>query len=676
MDSRRGYFCGTGFVITPILYIKHFVAKEVILQQAPTTLLAKSKRAGRVVSLEQHLLDTEQTAALIFRMDGRWGRNWCRFFGLRGHEVQEKFLLNLRIAALFHDLGKANEDFYRAVTHTEFIQQSLRHEHISALLLHLPAVRHWLAQNAMLDLEIITAAVMSHHIKAALDGEWKWCQPRGSRILRLFLQHDEVRAIFERIQLIGSLTNLPTLPAMPWTDKSPWSEAWKHGRNIAIQFARQMRHDKERRALLLAVKAGVIVADAASSGLVREGHAIEEWIEEAAHGTAIGRNDISEAIIHPRIEQIVKKKQTFTFHPFQENIATQGSRVLLLAACAAGKTLAAWKWAEAQAREHKIGKVIFLYPTRGTATEGFRDYVGWAPETEGALVHGTARYELEAMLANPSEAPMGRLHKLTEREERLFALGLWSRRYFSATVDQFLGFMEHSYTGLCLLPVLADSAVIIDEVHSFDRRMFNNLVAFLRAFDMPVLCMTATLPPPRREALVQTGLTVYPNLQVNLVNHRAWYAGFDDILCSRPYEQSIGNKTFRHDAREVFRQEVESTIEEGGANMSDDTLSDVAITEVNDPVKLSCEALVYRVVGIYVQRKLKSKYQLEWAAVKDIPSKYAEYEGMREKVAREAFLAVRSRSGLDFADYFASTLCSVLVKGKRTQSSATREHFS
>ena len=483
------------------------------MQQAPTTLLAKSKRAGHVVSLEQHLLDTEQTAALIFRMDGRWGRNWCRFFGLRGHEVQEKFLLNLRIAALFHDLGKANEDFYRAVTHTEFIQQSLRHEHISALLLHLPAVRHWLAQNAMLDLEIITAAVMSHHIKAALDGEWKWCQPRGSRILRLFLQHDEVRAIFERIQLIGSLTNLPTLPAMPWTDKSPWSEAWKHGRNIAIQFARQMRHDKERRALLLAVKAGVIVADAASSGLVREGHAIEEWIEEAAHGTAIGRNDVSEAIIHPRIEQIVKKKQTFTFHPFQENIATQGSRVLLLAACAAGKTLAAWKWAEAQAREHKIGKVIFLYPTRGTATEGFRDYVGWAPETEGALVHGTARYELEAMLANPSEAPMGRLHKLTEREERLFALGLWSRRYFSATVDQFLGFMEHSYTGLCLLPVLADSAVIIDEVHSFDRRMFNNLVAFLQAFDMPVLCMTATLPPARREALVQAGLTVYPNLQ-------------------------------------------------------------------------------------------------------------------------------------------------------------------
>ena len=108
------------------------------MQQAPEILLAKSKREGRILSLEQHLLDTEQAAVLIFRVDGRWGRNWCRFFGLRNREIQEKFLLNLRIAALFHDLGKANEDFYRAVTHAAFVQQSLRHEHISALLLHLP----------------------------------------------------------------------------------------------------------------------------------------------------------------------------------------------------------------------------------------------------------------------------------------------------------------------------------------------------------------------------------------------------------------------------------------------------------------------------------------------------------------------------------------------------------
>src|ERR1044071_5263547 len=111
------------------------------------------------------------------------------------------------------------------------------------------------------------------------------------------------------------------------------------------------------------------------------------------------------------------------------------------------------------------------------------------------------------MAENPSEATQGKNY---ETEERLFALGFWSKRYFSATVDQFLGFMEHSYTGLCLLPALADSALIIDEVHSFDRHMFDNLISFLKTFDVPVLCMTATLPPSRRAELIDAGLRVYP----------------------------------------------------------------------------------------------------------------------------------------------------------------------
>jgi CRISPR-associated protein Cmx8 len=93
--------------------------------------------------------------------------------------------------------------------------------------------------------------------------------------------------------------------------------------------------------------------------------------------------------------------------------------------------------------------------------------------------------------------------------------------------------------------------------------------------------------------------------------------------------------------------------------MSDEALSEVPMAELNEVASMGCEALVYRVVGSYLQRKLSSKYQLEWSAVKDDPGKRKDYEEAREKVAREAFLAVRSRSGLDFTDYFASTLCSV-----------------
>lgn len=480
--------------------------------QEPDILLAKSRRAGRdALSLEKHLRDTEQSAIEIFSLENRWGRNWCRFFRLSREEQQKKFFLNLRIAALFHDIGKANEDFYRAVTTPQRIQQMLRHEHLSALILCFPEVRRWLAQNPSVDVDVVTAAVLSHHLKASETGDWKWGQPRRIGRLRLFLSHPEVNSTLKRIAEIANLGVPPVLTTRFWENGEQWIRIWNEGKAAARSLSRSFSSDRERLALLLAVKAGVIVADAAASGLVREGYDIGDWIRERVRSLSLNSFDIAESIIDKRLAQIARKKGKATrLRPFQENTAEQGARVLLLAACAAGKTLAAWKWAETQARDNSIGKVIFLYPTRGTATEGFRDYVGWAPEAEAALVHGTSRYELEAMASNPPEPVEGKsFRKLTEDQERIFALGLWSRRYFSATVDQFLGFIEHNYTGLCLLPLLADSVVIIDEVHSFDRRMFDALIAFLRNFNVPVLCMTATLPASRRQELIEAGLTLY-----------------------------------------------------------------------------------------------------------------------------------------------------------------------
>lgn len=481
----------------------------------PEKLLAKSKRGDRpLVTLQEHLSDTEKSARQIFRLDGRWGQNWCRFFKLINEEEKKKFLLNLRVAALFHDIGKANEEFYNAVT--EGYHQTFRHEHISALILHLPQVRSWL-QCSNLDVEVITAAVLSHHLKASEKGDWQWGSPnKGTRRqpVKLYLLHDEVKNILLEIARIADLEVPPEVPVATFSiiENSVWHKALQDGGKTANKFRLNLKKNEIHRNILLAVKAGLIVSDAAASGLVRENKNIDQWIEEVVHGEAIAREDITKNILAKRADQIsARTNKPFELQNFQRLAAEQGSRVLLLAACGAGKTLAAWKWAEEQVKHYKVGKVIFLYPTRGTATEGFKDYVSWAPEADAALVTGTARYELEAMADNPPESmPESMTEKDFTTDDRLFSLGFWSRRYFSATVDQFLGFMEHSYGGICLLPALADSVLIIDEIHSFDLKMFDSLIAFLKYFDIPVLCMTATLPPSRKKQLIELGLKVYP----------------------------------------------------------------------------------------------------------------------------------------------------------------------
>ncbi len=50
---------------------------------------------------------------------------------------------------------------------------------------------------------------------------------------------------------------------------------------------------------------------------------------------------------------------------------------------------------------------------------------------------------------------------------------------------------------------------------------------------------------------------------------------------------------------------------------------------------------------------------MAWDLTKNAPANPNEYQEQKGKLAREAFLAVRSRTGADFVDYFASTLCSV-----------------
>ncbi len=478
----------------------------------PIDLLAKSPRGALRVTLQRHSFETEEAALRLFSTSGRWGRSWARFFRIEPSDT-ERMLLNLRVAGLFHDIGKANADF-DAMVRGKAVAQCLRHEHLSALVLHLPSVRAWLRQSSALDLEVITAAVLSHHIKASEGGERRWCQPQGKTSVVHYLQHPEVTAILEKVAALAGLPGTPEITKKPWGEAPPWSEAHRQGVQAAREFRRALRDGTGqrhgRRSLLLAVKAGLICADSASSGLTREGLGLE-WINDA-QGEAIGPDEIRTKLIDRRIAQWEKKSgKAFTFHAFQEGAARLGPRALLLAACGAGKTLAAWRWAESMARQREIGRVVFLYPTRGTATEGFRDYVAWAPEGDASLLHGTARYTLDRIQENPAERADGKAdHGLTEAQERLYSLAYWPRRFFSATVDQFLGFMEHGYGGLCLLPVLADAAVIIDEVHSFDRQLFSNLVAFLRAFDVPVLCMTATLPPERRRQLRELGLAVYP----------------------------------------------------------------------------------------------------------------------------------------------------------------------
>ncbi len=492
-------------------------------------LLAKSPRDGREITLRahtKHVIDAAQALFGTASHPTRLGRCWLRFFKLDDN-VRPVFAANLLAACAFHDWGKANDGFQDEVRGIRD-SQAIRHEHFSALLIGLPQVTQWLKNNRQIDLAVVLSAVMTHHLKAGFDpnkSDGFAARLRDRASVRLLNNHSEFVQLAAEIACCLDLSELDVagLPEMWRFDGKS-----KDIRDIREQVKREilcpLQQDCDapdsppslsstRKRLLLAVRAALIAADAAGSGLVREGKTIPQWIgEQFPEAPRWDGNTVQTEIIDRRVAQInedLKKrgKPPFAWNDFQLACDGLPPRALLLAPCGSGKSLAGWRRISAEAGRNPVNRAIFLYPTRATAKEGFRDYVSWAPEADAALMHGTAAFDLQDMFENESDPRRGRSY---EAERRLFALGFWSKRAFSATVDQFLAFMQYGYGAICMLPVLVDSVVVVDEVHSFDQGMFSALKRFLQCFDVPVLCMTATLTQDRREQLERDcGLATY-----------------------------------------------------------------------------------------------------------------------------------------------------------------------
>ena len=491
-----------------------------------TELSAKSGQ--NAPSLAQHSADVVATfEALFVSLDGPsyLGRQWLRFFRL-DVTAFPRFYANGVTACALHDLGKANDSFQNALKIGS--RQFVRHEHLSAFLLNAENLSQWL-KNGNVDTDIVISAVLGHHLKATwghpASGSYRGLHNpviEGSS-MQVLADHASYAAV---LKLAARKAGLPASLPCGVADAGRWGEEQVNACAKSLQRRAKMMKRRGDVAdlwqMTRAVKAALIVADSVGSAtFVREDGRIAEWIAERfprgdEDEKVLTPRAIAEKVIAPRIKEIKQGNSKAVvpdaFQQAAENLGERTSRALMLAPCGTGKTLAAWMWIKGTLRNAKASRVLFLYPTRGTAVEGFRDYVSHAPESDASLLHGTTKYdlrhELRGIRQNPDDSD-----KKYEADARMAKLGYWNKHIFSATVHQFLAFMQQDYGSICLLPLLADSVVVVDEVHSFDSKMFSALVSFLREFDLPVLCMTASVTKRRRDALMEVGLEIYPQEQ-------------------------------------------------------------------------------------------------------------------------------------------------------------------
>ncbi|WP_281363031.1 CRISPR-associated helicase Cas3' [Gordonia asplenii] len=182
-----------------------------------------------------------------------------------------------------------------------------------------------------------------------------------------------------------------------------------------------------------------------------------------------------------------------------------------------GKTAAALAAAEVLAERFGLGGIAFALPTRATSDAIFSTVTKWIPVTLGssdtsiALVHSTAKFNDDF-----TEIPKSS-HIYDDLDDDCMgeAIAHWwlSGRGKTATlsnivvctIDQvLLAALAAKHVVLRQLG-LAGKVVVIDEVHAADTFMTEYLksaLMWLGAFEVPVIALTATLPPAHRNALV------------------------------------------------------------------------------------------------------------------------------------------------------------------------------
>lgn len=448
-----------------------------------------------------------------------FGSELLRAVGLEPDQWLSRLKRLGTLAAALHDVGKANDHFQRMIHKTAPKKvQGLRHEWVMYWLGTREPFESWGIQAAgsELDWAITLWAIAGHHPAyerpspptdkpdSSTDGE-----------LKVLSSHSEFRDILDWLWSITKTTR--SLEPLAKQDVALKMAGLRN--RVAFGEILQSTDSHKRlwekcspleKRFVAVLKACLLAADVAGS------YAGDKSTSSELPLDAI-RKLVTDLHEHPEpheLEEIVSDRlDGQPERPFQTAVAASTHRVTFVkAGCGSGKTAAAYLWA---ARQCPGRRLYFCYPTTGTATEGFRDYLFDEADSRckaaARLFHSRAEVDADLILhvdreGDPNDDP-------NERWQRADSLTAWKTPVVCCTVDRVLSLLQNQRQGLMAWPALAQSAFVFDEIHAYDNKLFGLLLRFIEVLPgIPVLLMTASLPEPRRRSLVAALRKLHPDV--------------------------------------------------------------------------------------------------------------------------------------------------------------------
>ncbi|MFO0150624.1 MAG: CRISPR-associated helicase Cas3' [Microcystis sp.] len=448
----------------------------------PNILLAKSFDSGHwkgSYGLVGHTADVVNAVTVLLE---NIGQGIINQFDLKCS--WEGFRATARLSAYLHDWGKANDHFQMMVRGKRDIRENpqlIRHELASMLLAW--EYREWLQQCPNADFRTALVAAGGHHLKLGWDSKTQSPNDElgeirngsGSDRLSLYTGSQYFRGMLKYgVKALGlpKQLKLSVKPSREWTV----NEIKSKRRLLLEDFIDWQVTDSN---FVSVVKALIIAADSVGSALPNTDLKISDWIEK----------QVSVKLTESEVEQVVNQRLNGQeMRPFQVALGESQLRVTLArAGCGTGKTLGAYNWAKRYAVNRKL---FFCYPTTGTSTEGFIDYVH--DRVDSVLLHSRSDVDLAHLMSTGDE---------DDTATKLESFKTWGTKVSVCTVDTVLGLLQCNRRPMYCFPAIAQAAFVFDEVHCYDNRLFGGLLRFLEVVKAPVLLMSASFLPWQLEAI-------------------------------------------------------------------------------------------------------------------------------------------------------------------------------
>ncbi len=444
--------------------------------------------------LEQHLKDVHSVATAIVDEIGSLA---LQSIGLYDSDAWlPRLYRTLTFAAATHDLGKANNRFQAMLRRDPVLgRQPIRHEALSVyILLCVNDIRQKVFHQGNPNIEDACAllSILGHHTKYFTKGSRTAgkSDPEASGCINLLIHHNDFASCLSvagiQIEKLPVLDKLSTDDVLDDIDMQIMNVFYQYQDEFGYNNQNPIQSlNSDWGRFLALIKVLIMTSDGAGSAIPRHPNTTPSQWTQRHLKARLQKDDL--------IFVIKKRLNGQNLRNFQKKIASSTSRITVaIAGCGTGKTIGAYGWANQRALNRKL---CICYPTTGTATEGFGDYV-IDSDIPSNLIHGRASVDLQGLLSNKHYSTNSHILKIKGLEHITCTIAV-------STVDAVLGMLQNHKRGLYSSAAIVSSAFIFDEIHSYDDQLWRTLLCAMRFMrGTPVLLMTATLQQHRRTELI------------------------------------------------------------------------------------------------------------------------------------------------------------------------------